>query len=210
MEMGRRDDRIVRRLEAQIAAVQRRLGDGGGRGFGWAGFLGGVALGTLAGAALALVFAGRNEEEPIEALPRGDDAIVLGERSQSARERTTSPQDTTVAAVPDDAGVVDEVAAAELEDPRALAEIAEQEEASAPAEAEAGESATAGAAATPGKVAPVDGSCPASHPIKGNHSSGGDYIYHVPGSPNYSRTNPEVCFATEADAEAAGYRAPRG
>ena len=46
-------------------------------------------------------------------------------------------------------------------------------------------------------------SCPASAPIKGNQSSG---IYHVPGGQFYGRTNPEECFASESDAQAAGYR----
>jgi hypothetical protein len=45
--------------------------------------------------------------------------------------------------------------------------------------------------------------CAEGYPIKGNASS---MIYHVPGSSSYDRTIPEMCFATEADAEAAGYR----
>jgi micrococcal nuclease len=58
-----------------------------------------------------------------------------------------------------------------------------------------------------GRTAPISVSdCPASHPIKGNVSSSGELIYHVPGGQFYSRTNPEECFATEADAQAAGYR----
>ncbi len=52
-------------------------------------------------------------------------------------------------------------------------------------------------------VAPVDGACPASHPIKGNADSG---IFHVPGGLSYERTTPERCYATEADAEADGFR----
>jgi NAD(P) transhydrogenase subunit alpha len=48
--------------------------------------------------------------------------------------------------------------------------------------------------------------CPADYPIKGNASS---LIYHLPGGPFYERTIPELCFAAEADAEAAGYRAAR-
>jgi trigger factor len=53
-----------------------------------------------------------------------------------------------------------------------------------------------------------DGShdCPSTHPIKGNASS---KIYHAPGSGSYDRTIPEVCFATEEDATAAGYRASK-
>lgn len=56
---------------------------------------------------------------------------------------------------------------------------------------------------------PSDGQCPASHPVKGNHSRTGDFIYHVPGSRFYDRTAPEVCFASEDEALAAGFRAPR-
>ncbi|MCA1739490.1 MAG: hypothetical protein LC740_11900, partial [Actinobacteria bacterium] len=49
-------------------------------------------------------------------------------------------------------------------------------------------------------------SCPPDAPIKGNQSG----IYHPPGSRSYNVTNPEECFASSADAEAAGYRAPKG
>lgn len=47
--------------------------------------------------------------------------------------------------------------------------------------------------------------CPASHPIKGNQGSNG-WIYHVPTGASYGVTDPEECFATEAAAQAAGYR----
>jgi hypothetical protein len=53
-------------------------------------------------------------------------------------------------------------------------------------------------------VLPISESdCPQSHPIKGNQSG----IYHVPGGAYYDVTDPEECFATEADARAARYRA---
>ena len=52
-------------------------------------------------------------------------------------------------------------------------------------------------------VEPVDGACPATHPIKGNADSG---IFHVPGGMSYERTIPERCYATAADAEADGFR----
>ena len=56
-----------------------------------------------------------------------------------------------------------------------------------------------------GGVPPMsEDSCPPSYPIKGNGDSG---IYHAPGGAYYDVTNPEECFATEADAVAAGYRA---
>lgn len=210
--MGKREDRLVQRLEAQIAGVQRRLAQDDVRDPRWVGFLGGLALGALAGVLLARLLAARGEEESIAALPDVDDAILLHEspRHAVAASQSASAAPETVA----DEGA-DPLAAAELEDPHALAEIAEQAEAgeeSVPTEAEAApaEPAAAAAPSSPGRVDPVDGGCPESHPIKGNHSSSGDYIYHVPSSRNYSRTNPESCFATEEDAIAAGFRAPRG
>lgn len=56
-------------------------------------------------------------------------------------------------------------------------------------------------------VKPDGNTCPAGYPIKGNQSSSGERIYHVPGGSYYDRTNPEECFATEGDARKAGYRA---
>lgn len=59
-------------------------------------------------------------------------------------------------------------------------------------------------------VAPQGSDCPADHPIKGNvrqrNPNKGAKIYHVPGDNGYAQTNPERCFATTTDAEAAGYR----
>jgi micrococcal nuclease len=60
-----------------------------------------------------------------------------------------------------------------------------------------------------GRAAPISkDDCPASHPIKGNQGSRSttDWIYHMPGGASYNATDPEECFATEADAQAAGYR----
>jgi len=53
-----------------------------------------------------------------------------------------------------------------------------------------------------------DGShdCPASHPVKAKASS---MIFYLPESGHYGLTIPDVCFASELDAESAGYRAPR-
>lgn len=45
--------------------------------------------------------------------------------------------------------------------------------------------------------------CPQSRPVKGNEDS---MIAHEPGDRYYSVTNPEQCFATMSDAEAAGFR----
>ena len=50
-----------------------------------------------------------------------------------------------------------------------------------------------------------DGSCPMTHPVKGNDGSSGK-VYHVPGGVSYGVTRAEVCFASVRDAEAAGYR----
>ncbi len=49
------------------------------------------------------------------------------------------------------------------------------------------------------------GSCPADFPIKGNSSS---KVYHVPGIPSHPGTKAEWCFASEEQAQAAGYRPP--
>jgi hypothetical protein len=68
--------------------------------------------------------------------------------------------------------------------------------------------------ASPLSVRPLDvNTCPDTHPIKGNKAGRQaarpvDPIYHVPGSRYYLATDPEECFATAEDAEAAGYRAP--
>ncbi len=48
-----------------------------------------------------------------------------------------------------------------------------------------------------------DGSCPASHPIKVNESSG---IFHVPGGRFYDRTVAGRCYANEDAASADGFR----
>ncbi|MCX6019807.1 MAG: thermonuclease family protein [Chloroflexi bacterium] len=58
-----------------------------------------------------------------------------------------------------------------------------------------------------GSTAPINSKdCPASHPLKGNQNS---MIYHSPSQQAYNKTKPEVCFATPADAQAAGYRAAK-
>lgn len=46
----------------------------------------------------------------------------------------------------------------------------------------------------------------APRPIKGNLNSRGEKIYHLPGQSSYERTQAEETFATEAEAQAAGYR----
>jgi hypothetical protein len=52
-------------------------------------------------------------------------------------------------------------------------------------------------------VEPVDGTCPASHPVKAKMSSG---IFHVAGGLNYERTRPDRCYRDPAAAEADGLR----
>lgn len=84
----------------------------------------------------------------------------------------------------------------------------------APVASFAQETAPTDAAPASLSVLPLDkDNCPDSHPIKGNKAGRqanrpADPIYHVPGSRWYAVTDPEECFATAADAEASGYRAP--
>ena len=47
--------------------------------------------------------------------------------------------------------------------------------------------------------------CPEEYPIKGNQDS---MIYHERDDRSYPATDPEICFATVADARAAGYQRP--
>ncbi|HSO94714.1 MAG TPA: hypothetical protein VLV81_01595 [Acidimicrobiia bacterium] len=53
---------------------------------------------------------------------------------------------------------------------------------------------------------PVDGVCPASHPVKAKLRSG---IYHRPGGQSYERTRPDRCYRDDAAAEADGLRAAK-
>jgi trigger factor len=71
-----------------------------------------------------------------------------------------------------------------------------------------GTSATAGEIFLPeGAVAGTgEADCPEGYPIKGNASS---KIYHVAGQSSYDQTIPEICFANEDAASAAGYRASK-
>lgn len=61
----------------------------------------------------------------------------------------------------------------------------------------------------PGGSVRGDGSpnCPTGYPIKGNARS---RIYHMPTDSSYEATVPELCFATEEDAKAAGFRPRKG
>ncbi|HEY8601076.1 MAG TPA: hypothetical protein VIL85_21765, partial [Thermomicrobiales bacterium] len=175
------------------------------------------------------------------------ETIVLRDRSIESVERSSTPRPLVAMPTTPEEGVTDQLAAAELESPQAVQDIAReatstgtetapstQASAAQPdvnptpsptAQNETKPVVTAAPAAQPaetaggqeeapaissGQVAPIDGVCPATHPIKGNKGSMGALIYHNRDSASYDRTNPEVCFATEQDAEAAGYRAPRG
>ncbi len=62
---------------------------------------------------------------------------------------------------------------------------------------------SADAAPQPESVDSVDGSCPATHPIKGNLDSG---IFHVPGGMSYERTSAERCYVSSEAAIADGLR----
>ena len=52
-------------------------------------------------------------------------------------------------------------------------------------------------------VEPVDGACPATHPVKGKPGSG---IFHLPGGLFYDRTVPDRCYRSAEAAEADGLR----
>ena len=58
----------------------------------------------------------------------------------------------------------------------------------------------------PRSVRSVSGVCPAAYPIKAKRTSWGEAIYHMPDGAFYHRALAYECFATEEDAQAAGYR----
>lgn len=181
----------VQRAARFVVPVRAR--DGGDRPVGF-GFLAGIVLGAIIGALLARFFASREDEDEIPEVPiAANDAIVLQERPGRAASAGEAP-----------------IALPLATEAKAAPSAANDEAATLPAsEAEPDVIPARQGAASPGMVEPVDGACPASHPIKGNHGSGGEFIYHLPEGRLYERTNAEVCFATEADAEAAGYRASK-
>ncbi|WP_132992025.1 50S ribosomal protein L17 [Gordonia zhaorongruii] len=86
---------------------------------------------------------------------------------------------------------------AEVENADAVAEAVDDESTAAVAE---------DAEAPAGSHAPLDDdSQPEGFPIKGN---AGSKLYHRPGTRFYESTVAEIWFASEADAEAAGYQLP--
>jgi hypothetical protein len=79
----------------------------------------------------------------------------------------------------------------------------------APTKSSVSDTPTDSAAATasePDWVAPINGTCPLSHPVKGNANS---RIYHLPGGRFYDSTVPERCYRDESAAEADGMRASK-
>jgi hypothetical protein len=52
-------------------------------------------------------------------------------------------------------------------------------------------------------VEPVEGACPATHPVKAKMTS---MIYHLPGMTAYARTRPDRCYSDEDAAQADGLR----
>lgn len=85
--------------------------------------------------------------------------------------------------------------------------------AAAPSDAQASPAAGVGEATPPsvetGGTGEMSSGGAVGCPVKGNHSSSGEWIYHVPGGAFYDVTDPEECFATPEDAVAAGYRASK-
>ena len=101
-------------------------------------------------------------------------------------------------------------AASKAAEAQKAAEAAAAPEAEAPAAEETEGTAPVGllgSTEATGSHAPLeDGSQPEGFPIKGNESS---KLYHRPGTRFYDSTVAEIWFATDADAEAAGYSLPK-
>lgn len=49
----------------------------------------------------------------------------------------------------------------------------------------------------------------AANAAKGNINRKNEHIYHRPGQRDYNKTKPETCFASNEEAEAAGFRAAK-
>lgn len=54
--------------------------------------------------------------------------------------------------------------------------------------------------------ATAEAQTPVTCPVKGNISSGGRKLYHIPGGSFYKRVKAEQCFKTEEEAKAAGFQ----
>ncbi len=175
----------------------------------------------------------------VETLVTGSpvDEIDLAGLGESATEPTGVPEAAAEEGTPEEPVVetiievieldaVDEIEIIELVEPLAPEEPIEAaipESAVEPEAVEEDRSAAAESAEADAEIAeatierelPVDpdwvrgdGShdCPASHPVKAKANS---MIFYLPESGHYDRTIPDVCFASDLDAEAAGYRPPR-
>ena len=214
--------KAVERVRRQIEELEREEGGGGG-------FLRGFGLGALLGGALALIFAPRPGQQTREQLR--ETTITLQDRASTAAQGAKEQAGTLQEQAQDALGQVKEraqtlIATARESAPEATATpgATDREQAPAPTPtpsattgasaagiaAGAGTAAASQPAARSGRAEPRGNGCPPGYPIKGNQTRGGELIYHQPGTPAYEGTNPEVCFATERDAEAAGYRPPRG
>jgi trigger factor len=121
----------------------------------------------------------------IELATEGREAVINGYVEPEVVEGEDAPGGVTITEATESAGTTP---AAEDEDVSTEA----MDIASAPSDLPTGAVAGTG-----------ESDCDEAHPIKGNASS---MIYHVPGSSSYDRTIPEMCFATEEDAVAAGFR----
>ncbi|MGU3431727.1 50S ribosomal protein L17 [Actinomycetes bacterium M1A6_2h] len=127
--------------------------------------------------------------------------------NEADRARRVKSSQAAPAAAPAD-NVVEAVEAdatdAEVANADAVIENIEETDAHA---SNADEAETQADASAAGSHAPLeDGSQPEGFPIKGNADS---MLYHTPGTRFYDTTVPEIWFATEADAEAAGYQLPK-
>jgi hypothetical protein len=216
----------IEQLEREIARLRQRLA-GEERTTGPAGFLGGFALGALAGGVLALIFAPQAGDQTRDQLRDASDAILLRGRAGESDTPATlaeAPAPATTAmpfsasaaparmsepAAPEapaaDAGTSQEAAT-----PAPASQVMASPAPPPPASADVPTPARQPAEELPSSLPGEGGHCPYTHPIKGNKSSSGELIYHLPGSRFYERTNPEMCFATEDAARAAGYRAAKG
>jgi len=128
-------------------------------------------------------------EAPEAAAP---EAVAESPEAAAPEAVTEAPEAATPEAVAEDAPVVEEA----VDSSEALGNAATPVEATeAPAAEQTGWVRGDGTT-----------SCPDGYPIKGNESS---KIYHVSTGRSYDMTESEICFATEEDAVAAGYRAAK-
>ena len=123
--MTKMEDRIIRRLEAQVERAQARL-DAEPRRSSPIGFFGGLALGTVAGALLTFFFTRDEEDLPDDVASGADETIVLRDRSIESVERSSTPRPLVAMPTTPEEGVTDQLAAAELESPQAVQDIARE------------------------------------------------------------------------------------